>query len=283
MAISNRLWTLLKDWAIDHLDPEVAARIDAIPREHLNQYGVDPFGFDPEIVKLIAPVLMVLYRTYFRAEARGLENLPEGRCLLVSNHSGQLPFDGAMIGAACFLDAPKPRVLRSLVEFWSAELPFVSTFFNRAGQVVGTPAVARRLLEMDEALMVFPEGVRGLNKPFSERYKLQGFGNGFMRLAMSTGTPIVPVAVVGAEEQAPAVADIKPVAKMLGLPALPLVLPQILPLPLPVKYHIAMGAPMTFEGDGNEDDDFIAGHVRDVHRTIQHMLDEGRARRTSIF
>lgn len=269
---------------IDQVDPEIIARIDAIPRQNIGEFGTDAFGFDPELVKLIAPVAAWFYRHYFRVEASGLENIPpDGRFLLVGNHSGQLPFDAFMVGTSCLVEAPGPRIVRSMVERWSAELPFVSHFFVRAGQVVGDPATCRRLLENDEAVLVFPEGARGINKLFSQRYQLESFGSGFMRLALQTKSPIIPVAVVGAEEQAPAVYDIKPLAKIFGLPAAPIIFPQLVPLPLPVKYHIAFGPPMTFKGSGDEDDDVVAVHVKKVRNTIQRMLQTGLERRQSVF
>ena len=188
-----------------------------------------------------------------------------------------------MVGTATLLEAPKPRVMRSMVERWSAELPFMSHIFVRMGQVVGDPATCRRLLEADEGVLVFPEGARGINKMFSQRYQLTNFGHGFMRLALETGSPIVPVAVVGAEEQAPAIADIKPLAKLMGFPAMPLIFPQLVPLPLPVKYHLHFGPPMTFEGDPDEDDEIVAAHVKKVKNTITRMLQVGLEKRDGIF
>ncbi len=273
----------VKDAIVAKLDDDLVTRIDAIPRENLNEFGVDPFGFDPELVKMLAPIAVWIYRHYFRVQVHGIENLPEGRFLLIGNHSGQLPFDAFMVGTACLLDSPRPRIMRSMVERWSAELPFVSHLFVRAGQVVGDPSTCRRLLEADEAVLVFPEGARGINKMFAQRYQLTHFGHGFMRLALETKSPIVPVAVIGAEEQAPAFFNIKPLAKMLGFPAAPIVLPQLVPLPLPVKYHLWFGPPMHFEGDGSEDDEIVAEHVKKVKNTIQRMIDHGLAARDGIF
>jgi len=274
----------LKERAIASVDEDVAERIDMLPKKNLNEFGVDEFGFDPEMVKLIAPAAVWMYRNYFRVKTYGTENIPEsGRFLMIGNHSGQLPFDAFMVGVASLLEAPKPRVLRSMVERWSAELPFVSHLFVRMGQVVGDPATCRRLLEADEGVLVFPEGARGINKMFAQRYQLTDFGHGFMRLALETHSPIVPVAVVGAEEQAPAVANIKPIAKMAGLPAAPLIFPQVVPLPLPTQYHIHFGEPLTFKGDPDDDDDVIAGHVKKVKNTITRMLQRGLEMRESIF
>lgn len=273
----------LQSSVVDQIDPELIARIDALPRRNLNEFGTDPFGFDPETIKLVAPLAVWFYRNYFRVEPHGLEHIPEGRFLLIGNHSGQLPFDAAMVSASVLLDAPRPRLMRSMVERWSAELPFVSHLFVRLGQVVGDPATARRLLESDEGVLAFPEGARGISKLFNQRYQLTGFGHGFMRLALETKSPIVPVAVIGAEEQAPAVYDIKPLAKMLGFPALPVIFPQIIPLPLPVKYRLWFGPPMHFEGDADEDDDVVASYVKQVKHTIQRMIQRGLEERRGIF
>jgi murein DD-endopeptidase MepM/ murein hydrolase activator NlpD len=132
-----------------------------------------------------------------------------------------------------------------MVEKWMPTLPFVSVFFARLGQVVGTPENCRKLLSSGEAILVLPEGVRGLNKLWRERYQLADFGLGFMRLALETDTPIVPLAVVGAEEQAPALLNLKPVARLLHMPAMPIT-PTLLPFPLPTRYHLRFGEPLHF-------------------------------------
>jgi 1-acyl-sn-glycerol-3-phosphate acyltransferase len=265
------------------IDPALIRRVDETPRHHINEFGTDPFGYDPELIKLILPVARWFYDVYFRCEAHGLNRIPEGRVMLIANHSGQLPFDAMMLGTSLLLEAPKPRLVRGMVERWSTDLPFISTLFNRAGQLVGSPAIGKRILEMNEALMVFPEGAKGISKLYKDRYKLETFGHGFMRLALATNTPIIPIALVGAEEQAPAVADIKPLAKLLGFPAFPLIAPQIIPLPLPVKYYIHFGEPMNFGGDGTEDDEVVSQYVNEVKETIQHMLHVGLEKRPSIF
>jgi 1-acyl-sn-glycerol-3-phosphate acyltransferase len=247
-----------------------------------NEYGVDPFGFSLSYtLKAIGPFLW-LYQNYFRVETFGIENVPPGRVLLVSNHSGQLPLDGAMIGVAMLTEAKPPRPIRSMVEKWVPSLPFVSTFMARMGQIVGTPENCRRLLEKDEAILVFPEGVKGLSKLFARRYQLQQFGLGFMRLALETGTPIVPVAVIGAEEQAAAVADVKPLAKLLGFPAFPLT-PYGLPLPLPTKYRLHFGAPLTFTGSSDDDDSELEKRVKVVKAALQTMIDQGLRERQAVF
>lgn len=269
---------------LELLDERMLERIDQLPRQNLNEFGVDPFGCDPDAVKLVVPLMMFLKERWFRCEVHGIDNIPaDGRFLLIGNHSGQLPFDAAMVATTVLADAPRPRLVRSMVERWTAEIPFVSSVFARIGQVVGDPAVCARLLESEEAVMVFPEGVRGINKMFAQRYQLSSFGNGFMRLAMETRSPIVPVAIIGAEEQAPAIMDIKPLARLLGFPAMPLIIPQILPLPLPVKYRIWFGPPLEFRGSSDEDDEVVAAQVKKVKHTIQRMLAHGLEQRRGLF
>jgi 1-acyl-sn-glycerol-3-phosphate acyltransferase len=169
-----------------------------------------------------------------------------------------------------------------MVEKWVPSLPYVSTFMSRVGQIVGTPENCRRLLEAGEAILVFPEGIRGLSKLWPQRYQLQEFGLGFMRLALETHTPIVPVAVVGAEEQAPALMDLKPLAKLLGFPALPVTVTG-LPLPLPVKYRLYFGEPLRFSGRPDDEDSELDKKVRTVKRSIQTLLEQGLRERRGVF
>jgi 1-acyl-sn-glycerol-3-phosphate acyltransferase len=266
---------------------EVRERAARLAHE-VGELGVDPFGYDPEIVQYVASPVAWLYRQYFRVETRGLENVPDGRVLLIANHSGQLPFDGMMIGAAMVLEREPPRVVRSMVEKWVPRLPFVSVFFARIGQIVGTPENCRRLLARDEAILVFPEGARGISKTFDRRYQLERFGTGFMRLALETGTPIVPVAVVGAEEQAPSFYNVEALARLLRVPAFPVTptFPLLGPLgllPLPARYRIEFGEPLRFEGEGDEEDETVQGYVHEVKERIQSMLARGLAERESVY
>jgi 1-acyl-sn-glycerol-3-phosphate acyltransferase len=224
-----------------------------------------------------------LYKKYFRVQLHGVERVPaDGRVVLVANHSGQLPFDAAMIEVALLLEKDPPRIVRALVEKWVPTLPFVSTYMARCGQVVGTPENCRRLLVADEAILVFPEGVRGLNKPFKERYKLRRFGLGFMRLALESNAPVVPIGVVGAEEQAPAILDLKPLARLLAFPAFPIT-PTLLPFPLPTRYHIHFGEPMRFSGSPDDEDAELEGKVSEVEAAVQGLLDRGLRERKHIF
>ena len=281
----------LAEWAeryVDSIaDPLLKKRLESL-QANLNEYGVDPFGFDPEMVKYAAPFVHFFYRTYFRVETFGIERVPEGRVLLIGNHSGQIRVDAAMIVSSMLLDATPPRMVRSMVETWVPSLPVLSYLFLRWGQIVGTRENCRRLLEMDEAILAFPEGVRGINKPFSKRYQLQEFGLGFMRLALMTGAPVVPVAVVGAEEQTISLVNAKGLGRLLGMPGLPItpttpILGPLAILPLPTKYRIYFGRPMTFAGNPDDEDSAVQKHVNRVRGTLSRMLHDGLKEREHIF
>jgi len=265
-------------------EDDVAGRTNALVVRG-NEFGFDPFGLSRAHVKTAASVVRWIYRHYFRASAFGVENIPlDGRVIFVSNHSGQLPFDGMVIGAATFLEPERPRLVRSMVEYFVPTVPFASYLFARWGQIVGTPENCRRLLAAEEAVLVFPEGARGISKPFSRRYQLAEFGKGFMRLALEMQCPIVPVAVIGAEEQAPAV-NVRPLAKLLGIPAFPVVpYPPFVPLvPLPVKYRLYFGAPMRFTGDADDDDETMGAQVASVKQAIEAMIERGLRERAHVF
>jgi 1-acyl-sn-glycerol-3-phosphate acyltransferase len=271
----------LRQWTDRMAGDAVDQAVTSLARVE-NEYGVDPFGFSLDYTLAAVAPFVWFYKNYFRVQAFGIEKVPKGRVLLVANHSGQLPFDGAMIGVAMLVEAKPPRAVRSMVEKWVPGLPYVSTFMARIGQIVGTPENCRRLLAADEAILVFPEGVRGLNKLWSQRYQLQEFGLGFMRLALETQTPVVPIAVVGAEEQSVALVDLKPLAKLLGFPALPLTLTG-LPLPLPTRYRIYFGEPLEFTGRADDEDAELDKKVHAVKSSIQAMLESGLKEREHVF
>ena len=271
----------LKSWTLRMAGQDAEEKLTAMTPV-TNEYGVDPFGFSLDYaLSAIAP-LVWLYQNYFRVKVSGLANVPTGRVLLISNHSGQIPMDGAMIGVAMMVEGTPPRAIRAMVEKWVPALPYVSTFMARCGQIVGTPENCRRLLQAEEAILVFPEGVRGINKLWPQRYQLQEFGLGFMRLALETNTPIVPVAVVGAEEQAPALMNLKPMARLLGMPNFPIT-PTVLPFPLPSRYHLQFGEPLRFTGSPNDEDAELEKKVKVVKSTIQAMLNQGLRERKSVF
>jgi 1-acyl-sn-glycerol-3-phosphate acyltransferase len=263
---------------------DIAARTQALV-VHGNEFGYDPFGLSRDSIHSVLSVARWLYRYYFRAQAFGIHNVPaSGRVILVANHSGQLPFDALVIGCACFLEPPQPRLVRAMVEFFVPNIPFASYLFARWGQITGTPENCRRLLASEEAVLVFPEGARGISKPFSKRYQLAEFGKGFLRLALETGAPVVPVAVIGAEEQAPAI-NLRPLARLLRTPAFPIVPypPFVAALPLPVKYRVYFGEPMALNGDPDDDDEVLDEKVKMVRNRIQSMIHVGLREREHVF
>lgn len=279
MGLLDRLRQLRTQVPADDIDGRTKALV-----VQGNEFGYDPFGLSRDSVRTAAKLARWLYRHYFRAQAFGIEHLPpSGRVILVANHSGQLPFDGLVIGSACFLEPPQPRLVRAMVEFFVPTVPFASYLFSRWGQITGTPENCRRLLAAEEAVLVFPEGARGISKPFSKRYQLAEFGKGFMRLALETGSPIVPIAVIGAEEQAPAI-NVRPLAKLMGMPSFPVVpYPPFLPVPLPVKYRLYFGEPMRFTGDPDDDDEVLDEKVKQVRNRIQSMIHIGLRERQHVF
>lgn len=269
------------------LQRELAERIHKTPTP-LNEYGYDPYGFQPEAALSMMPPVLALYRYYFRVENHGIENVPPGPVLLIANHAGQLPFDGMMLTMAMLLEAEPPRIVRGMGEFFIPRLPWLGTWAARGGMMVGTPENCRLMLEDGECVMVFPEGAHGINKPFSQRYQLERFGLGFMRLALETRTPIVPVAFIGSEEQNPGIANLEGVGRAIGMPSLPITVgfPWLGPLgllPLPTKYHIHYGAPLRFEGDANDEDAVIQGKVNRVRAAIEGMFETGLRERNGVF
>lgn len=269
--------TRLADRAID---PEVDRAISRIPNR-LNEYGYDVWGLKPQAAKYFYSAAAWLYRHYFRVETNGIENVPPGRVLLVANHGGQLPFDGLMLATAMVLEAEPPRLIRGMVEKFFPQLPFFSVIIPRLGHVLGDPKNCIDLLENEEAIMVFPEGARGSGKLWWDRYKLVDFGYGFMRLALRTGTPIVPIGIVGSEEQAPSFYNAKLLAKLFRFPYFPV--GPTLGLPLPSKYHIYFDEPLRFEGDPDEPDAEMGKKVEVVRSKIQRLLRYGLESRPAIF
>lgn len=255
----------------------------------LNAYGFDAYGFHPQTARRLLLPAALLYRYYFRVETHGIEQVPAGRAIFVANHSGQFGYDGAMLGMALLLEAEPPRVVRSMAEYLFFRVPFASVAVMRLGGMVGTPENCIHMLEQDECVMVFPEGARGANKPFRRRYQLQRFGTGFMRLALETGAPVVPVAIVGAEEQQPGLANLEDVGRRLGLPSLPITISQPwLGLPgaafaLPTKYRLWFGAPMQFEGDAHEEDAAVERRVERVKDALRALIARGLAEREHVF
>jgi 1-acyl-sn-glycerol-3-phosphate acyltransferase len=269
------------------VDPEVADAIDALPNR-VNELGYDAWGFNAERAKVWYSVGKRRLLPYFRPEVTGIENLPAGRVLIVPNHSGQFPIDGFIIALACLLRAKPPRLVRAMVERYFPTVPFVNEIFTRCGAVLGDPINCRNLLLDDQAIVVFPEGVKGGGKTWKHRYQLQPFGRGFMRLALQTNTPIVPCAVIGGEESVISIYNAKKLARVLGAPYFPVspFVPLLGPaayFPLPVKFHIHMGAPLRFSGPFDDEDTVIDQKVKEVKDAVEGLIAQGLRERTSIF
>ena len=262
--------------SLEEIRAELDGRIGSIPNR-LNEYGFDPFGMSASYLRRSALPGFLLYRHYFRCRTAGAENVPAGRVLVVANHAGQLPFDGLMLAMALLLEAEPPRVARAMGEYFLPRVPGLGVMMSRGGSLVGTPHNCLQLLENEECVVVFPEGARGMNKTYDQRYKLQRFGLGFMRMALESRAPIVPAAVVGSDDQHPSFANLGGVARRLGLPALPITptFPWLGPLgllPLPVRYRIYFGEPLSFEGEPDEEDAQLEERVAVVKRRIDDLL-----------
>ena len=255
---------------------------------------VDEFGRDPNVAAKVDPLLEFLYRTYFRVETRGLGHVPDdGRALIVANHSGTLPYDGAMIMHAVKEEHRAHREVRPLVEDFVFHFPYLGTLMNRIGGVRACQENAERLLAQDQLVAVFPEGIKGIGKLYTERYQLQRFGRGgFVKLALKCDAPIIPTAVVGAEEIHPMVTKVTWLAKSFGIPYLPVT--PTFPLlgvagliPLPTKWFIAFGEPLYFNAEygaeGANDRILVNKLAEQVRTRIQEMIDGLLKQRKSIL
>jgi len=272
-----------------------AARGLAFLRRRITgEYEVDEFGFDEDLTHhVLLNLLRPLYERYFRVEARGLERVPaEGGALIVANHSGTLPLDALMTQVALWDHHPAGRHLRMLAADVVFTTPYVGEFARKAGHTLACNPDALRLLAGGEVVGVWPEGFKGIGKPFAERYRLQRFGRGgFVSAALRTGTPIIPTAIVGAEEIYPKLGDLKPLARLLNLPYFPLTptFPWFGPLgliPLPSKWYIVFGEPIDTSGydpAAAEDPMLLFNLTDQVRETIQDTLYRVLLQRRSVF
>lgn len=257
--------------------------------EHLveGESRLDRFGFSPEVTKRAFVIFHALYRGYFRVESRGHEHIPvTGPCILASNHAGLLPFDAAMTIVDLALHSDPPRLARAVVDRWAGALPFVNVFYSRVGQIVGTRENFANLLDDNQLVLVFPEGMAGAGKTIAQRYRLQRFHKGFVEQALRAQVPIVPMAVIGSDDQSPILFNVQPLAKRLGLPIAPITptFPWLGPLgllPFPVKYRIVYGKPLDFSEqigpDGASDAKLTTQLTSQVRRHVQQLIDRNTA------
>jgi 1-acyl-sn-glycerol-3-phosphate acyltransferase len=275
-------------------EPEVEGWLEFARRRLAGDYGVDDFGFDPELTdRVLLAAVRPLYRSWFRVEVSGLENVPsQAGALVVANHSGTIALDSVMTQVALRDEHPAHRHLRMLGANLVFQTPFIGEIARKAGHTLACHPDAERLLTAGELVGVWPEGFKGIGKPFSQRYKLQRFGRGgFVSAALRTGVPIIPTAIVGAEEIYPMIGNARLVARLLGLPYFPLTptFPWLGPLglvPLPSKWLIHFGEPIPTDHipPGAADDPMVVFNLTDqVREQIQQSLYRLLVKRPSAF
>ena len=285
---------LPEDASPSEIDQALAEALAFLRRRLGGEYEVDEFGFDPEFADaVVMNLLRPLYKRWFRVEVRGIENIPStGGALVVANHSGTIALDALMTQVAVHDEHPEHRHLRMLGADLVFALPFIGDVARRSGTTLAANPDAERLLSSGHLVGVWPEGFKGIGKPFSERYKLQRFGRGgFVSAALRTSTPIIPCAIVGAEEIYPIIGNMPTLARLLGLPYAPITptWPLLGPLgliPLPSKWIIEFGAPIHTDelGDGGAEDPMLVFDLTDqVRETIQQTLYRLLMQRRSVF
>ena len=277
----------------DVWDRRVAGALALLRQRLTGDYEVDEFGFDRQLTESVfLPMLRPLYRNWFRIEAIGAKQLPEdGPALVVANHSGTIALDALMLAVAVHDEHPSHRFLRLLGADIVFRMPGLSEIARKSGGTLACNPDAERLLKAGELVGVFPEGFKGIGKPFADRYKLARFGRGgFVSAALRTGTPIIPVSIVGAEEIYPLLGNIRPLARLLGAPYFPVTptFPWLGPLglvPLPSKWLIEFGEPIqTADMTDSADDPMVVFNLADqVRETIQQTLHKLLERRPDAF
>ncbi len=289
---------VVDDGLLEQLLADCAAAIagiaQAVAGRAAGDYDEDDFGFDVAFTERLLPLATLLYKYWWRVDVAGIENVPsEGRGILVSNHAGGgIPFDGAMVKTAIYNHHPSPRHVRLLVLDWLMGLPWLADLMKQTGQVLASTPNAYELLKRDELIAVFPEGVKGMAKPFSQRYQLQRFGRGgFVRIALRTRSPIVPVAVVGSEEIYPKIANMPILPRLIGSPFVPVT--PLFPwfgllglMPLPSKWFIEFCDPIDvsqYPPEAADDRSLVLELSERVRATIQERLRENLLTRKTPF
>lgn len=266
---------------------------DFLKRRLSGEYETDEWGYDPEMLQQVLPFFQFMYQTYWRTQLNGLENIPdEGRALLVCNHSGQLPWDGAMLGTGVYLEHPSQRLVRTLYAAWFPTVPYFSALFTKLGQALANEDNGTRLLQQDQLVAVFPEGYKGVGKLFKDRYRLARFGRGgFVRMALKSGAPLIPVSIVGAEETYISLTKVDWIARAIHFPFFPISLtfPWLGLLgfvPLPTKWYIDIGEPISTDGygPGAANNQLLVSQLTDqIRNVVQNMIYNRLAQRKSVF
>lgn len=246
----------------------------------LETYPPERFGFRYRTAVRLFTVTSFFHRWYFRVESHGLDQLPAGPVMLVANHGSHvLAWDGAMIVTSCLLDAHPPRLVHGMAEHRLMQLPILGRVASRIGAVDGRRQTCEDLLRAGGAVLTFPEGTAALGRPFRERYRLRPFGHGFVQVALATSTPIVPVAVIGAEEEAPLLANPRWLARLCRTPVAPLT--PTLFVPLPVKYRLYFGAPLQLRGPASQS--VVTRHAATVRSALEDLIRRGLGARRHAF
>jgi 1-acyl-sn-glycerol-3-phosphate acyltransferase len=273
---------LAKRFASRFLSPADLAWAEGVPLSDAG-HGYDSFGMHPAFIATGLATFKGLHSRYFRVKSYGTENIPKtGRGILTGNHSGTIPIDGMMLWLDVLINAR--RVPRPIADHFVPTLPYLGVLFARAGMVGGSRGNVRALLNAGELLMIFPEGVPGIGKPYRDRYQLQDWRVGHAELAIRHQAPVIPVAFIGAEEQMPQIARLDGLGKMLGLPYLPI---PASPIPLPVRYHIHYGQPIDLAADYRpeqaDDPDVVREAASRVKEAVQGLIIHGLSKRKGVF
>jgi 1-acyl-sn-glycerol-3-phosphate acyltransferase len=256
------------------VSPELLERVRRLEIP-FDQHGIDRFGISHVPLARFFTMLGWFYRRYFDVTVSGIEHVPaRGRAMLVGNHSGGVALDAAMVLASLFFDMEPPRLGQGMAEKFLNQVPFVSTWTSRLGQLTGLPEHATALLEADRLLMVFPEGARGTAKLYGDRNSLVEFGTGFVRLALRTRTPIIPFAFLGGGDAIPTVVNMVRLGHLFGAPYIP-VTPWLLPFPRRGRLEIYYDEPFILDGTGNEEDEVVLGYVDRIKRRIAALIETG--------
>lgn len=282
------------DAARADLEQAIRSLLAFMRRRLSGDYPIDDYGFDQDLTEhVVMPLSRPLYQRWWRVRTLGITHVPDtGGALLVANHAGTLPFDAVMTKLSVYDEHPRRRHVRELAADLALKAPVIGPLARKTGNTLANADDAVNLLHAGELVGVWPEGFKGIGKPYRDRYKLQRFGRGgFVEVAMRAGVPIIPVATIGSEEIYPIVANIKPLARLLGVPYFPLTwqFPLLGPLglvPLPSKWVIEFGDPIHTEQYGKEaaDDPMLVFEITNrVRDTIQQMIYRNLMGRRSIF
>ena len=282
-------------WMDPLISPADRATIESLNIHDLG-FGYDAFGLNKDVILRAMTVVRPIYERYFRVQSFGAENVPlTGPVILAANHTGSLPIDGLMIGMDLMTHMAQPRLPRAVFDNFVGAFPYVNLFFTRVGQVLGTRQNFEYLLGNDEMVMVFPEGSKGIVKPFTERYRCRKWNMGFVELHLKYKAPIIPIAVVGAEEQMPIVQENKVLGTPVGVDEVPITLNMLLApflgpgvaLPFPSRYRIHYGEPIRFYNEfspeSTRNPELVRELARDVQQRVQRMIVRGLEEREGIF